>query len=701
MKLQLLIILVCFIFVQNAVYSEHKSLQAEPTLAAQNIFSVLEYGADSTGVADSSPAFQLAFNALLTKGYGTLYMPQGNYLLNKQVDITGGGMLFEIKGDGVNKTFIKCNNTVGGIKIYSNNRTSQITIHDFTLIPMLQKSGTAFDYSMIPGGNRENRSCIIENLNIKNENGKSFAIGLNLTGQWRQLVKAVSVSGSEFTTTPVMLTGIDVSGSYTPRVLNCKVKYANEGIVYTTIAGQSGDFVGNNLTFCNTGIKLSENSGVQPHLNVENNTFDCYQYGLKLESRKIIFVKNNTFSNQNAAKDAAYNDLYISLTDGANQNVDNILIVNNTFNKGTNPQRIMIFIGTKCSDIFIRKNIFDSKGTVLSDPNNSPNIVFENNSVIYSGDNKVYLNEKFDSYSPATSLSEASTGWFVNPNQNNGSAPIIASATGFGCPTCFSKMITLQEQTSVVSSGKYRMDGKLLSYNNENIFGPQTLYIALSVQITGVGSGITTGSWFFALGESTFARAGGKIFAVGSGSDFKFALSKSADASKVLESGIHTIGSTQTLVLKYTPKTATSKDDVVSLYINPDMDYDEPSKPTIESNETIGADFAITDILSAILFQKGPGVRIAGLIAANSWSCLREEMTAINSINCETEKIYFSSGKLITPTSGSLKLYSLQGTEIFTGVTNGITVIDLPKGIYIAKFKPNTGNECFCKVLIQ
>jgi hypothetical protein len=393
MKLKLLIILVYIIFGQNTVHSEQMRLQVEPTLAAQNIFSVLEYGADSTGVADSSPAFQLAFNALLAKGYGTLYMSHGSYLLNSQINISGGGMLFEIKGDGVNKTIIKCNNVLGGIKIYSANRTSQISIHDFSIVPMLSNSGTAFEYSMIPGGNRENRSCIIENLNVKTENGKSFAIGLNLKGHWRQLVKAVEVSGSVFVGTPVMKIGIDVTDSYTPRVINCKVKYANEGIVYITSAGQSGDFVGNNVTCCNTCIKLSENSGVQPHLNVENNIIDCYQYGLKLESRKIIFVKDNTFSNQNAASDAAYNDLFISLTDGANQNVANILIVKNIFNKSSSSKRIMIYLGTKCSDIFVRENTFDGVGTILSNANNSPNTIFENNIVINNLVDSLLLNK--------------------------------------------------------------------------------------------------------------------------------------------------------------------------------------------------------------------------------------------------------------------------------------------------------------------
>jgi hypothetical protein len=700
MKFKLLIIFVYFIFVQNAVHSEYLSLKAEPTFANQNIFSVLEYGADSTGIADSSPAFQLAFNALLTKGYGTLYMPHGNYLLNKQVDITGGGMLFEIKGDGVNKTFIKCNNKVGGIKIYSNNRTSQITIHDFTLIPMLQKSGTAFEYSMIPGGNRENRSCIMENLNVITERGNSFSVGLNLSGHWRQLVKAVSVSGSPFATTPVMTIGIDVSGSYTPRVINCNVKYANEGIVYITTAGQSGDFVGNNATLCNTGIKLSENSGVQPHLNVENNSFDCFKFGLKLESRKIIFVKNNTFANINAPKDSVYNDLFISLTDAANQPVDNILIVNNKFEKGFNPKRVMIYLGTKCSDIFIRKNIFEGPGTPLSNPNNTPNTVFENNSVVNSADNKIFLDERFDFYNiAASSLSDVGTGWLVNPNQNNGSAPIISSASSLGFPASVTKVVTLKEQFSVVSTSKYRMDGKLLSYNYENVTGSQTLYAALLVQVTGVGTGTTTGSWFFALGESTFAKSGGKIYAVGSGAGYKFALAKSVDASKVVETSGHSFGSTQILVLKYTPNSTSAKDDVVSLYVNPDLKAVEPVTATIVSNETIGSDFVSTDILSAILFQKGPGVRVAGMFMTNAWSEIQSVFTAIPTLKADKTVVTFIGGKLNTSSPGQLKIYSLQGAELFYVKTSGSVKVDLPKGIYIAKFKSETGIESVNKVM--
>lgn len=679
------------------------AVKTDLSMLSQNIFSVLEYGADASGLTDSSPAFQAAINALNVKGCGTFYMPQGTYLLNSLVSLNSSSMLFEIKGDGVDKTIVKCNNSMGGIKINSANRNSQITFHDFSMIPMLQNSGTALEYTMVMGGNRENRSCIIESVTIQSNVSKSFAKGMILTGQWRTLAKNITISGSPFSTTAIMSMGIDVTDSYTPRVINCTVSNANEGILYTTDNGQSGDFVGNTVTKCNVGIRLSELSGVQPHVNVESNTLDCYQYGLKIESRKIIFVKNNTFSNVNAVSGNDYYDIHISHTDGANQDVSDILVVNNSFTPATNPQRVMIYLGYRVSNVFVRKNTFNSSGTEFSVPNNSPFVVFEDNTIKA----KTYFDEKFDTYGSATTLDDPITGWFVNVNQNNGVSPSILSATSNGFPTGTTNMATLQEQLSVVSSNKYRMDGKKISNEGVNVVGPQqTLYAAALLKVNSVGTGTLSGSWFFSLGDSTFTRTRGKIYVVASGAGYKFAIAKSSDSWRVTDATVRSFGSTQLFVIKYNVNSATNYDDTVSVYINPNMANAEPVSPTIianNPNESIVLDFTNLDIISAVLFQKGPSVQIGGIKVTNSWSQLATSITTTYNTQNQSynQKLYYCDGNLIAPTQGSLKVFSLQGTELFYGFTNGKIAINLPKGIYITQFKDEFGKNSTDKVVVQ
>jgi hypothetical protein len=673
------------------------NLKTELSFASQNIFSVLEYGADATGLTDSSPAFQAAINALNTKGYGTFYMPQGIYVLNSQVGINGSSMLFEIKGDGIDKTIIKCNNSTGGIRIYSSNRSSQITIHDFSMVPMLANSGTAFEYTMLSGGNRENRSCIVENVTIQSSVSNSFSKGMNLTGQWRTLAKNITISGSPFSTTAVMTVGIDVTESYTPRVINSTVNNANEGILYISDAGQSGDFVGNTLTKCNLGIRLSQFTGVQPHVNVESNTFDCYQYGLKIESRKIIFVKNNTFSNLNATPGSDYYDLHIELTDGANQDVSDILVVNNTFTPSSNTKRVMIYLGNTVSNIFVRKNTFNSSGTEFSVPNNSPLVVFEDNSIKA----KTYFDEKFDSYSTATTLSDPITNWFVNLNQNTGSAPTISTAIGF--PAGTTNMATLQEQLSVVSSNKYRMEGKKLSNEGVNVVGPQQkLYAAALIKVNSIGTGSLSGSWFFALSDSTFTRSRGKIFVVSSGTGYKFALAKGNDTFKVTDATVRTFGVPQLLVIKYDVNSSSVSDDSVFLYVNPNMANTEPLTPTLNANiqQESSLDFLFSDIISAVLFQKGPSVQIGGIKVANDWSELAANITTTFNVQnpSQTPPIYYRNGNLVTQKNGNLKVFSLQGTELYNGFSTGKFAINLTKGIYITQFIDEFGNKSTEKV---
>lgn len=53
----------------------------------REVVSVLDFGADLTGVADSSAAFQAAITYLQTKAGGTVFVPQGSYTLDSSVTL--------------------------------------------------------------------------------------------------------------------------------------------------------------------------------------------------------------------------------------------------------------------------------------------------------------------------------------------------------------------------------------------------------------------------------------------------------------------------------------------------------------------------------------------------------------------------------------------------------------------------------------
>ena len=68
--------------------------------------SVLDYGADPTGVTDSGPAFNLALAT-----FGSVVVPAGTYLIATQIILPNGGMLFGQSG------FTPSGVTSGGSKL--------------------------------------------------------------------------------------------------------------------------------------------------------------------------------------------------------------------------------------------------------------------------------------------------------------------------------------------------------------------------------------------------------------------------------------------------------------------------------------------------------------------------------------------------------------------------------------------------------
>lgn len=68
----------------------------------KNVFTVLEYGADPTGAADSQPAFQACADAakayVTSYGTATMLIPGGKYKLNSTFKLSGGGVTITAYG---------------------------------------------------------------------------------------------------------------------------------------------------------------------------------------------------------------------------------------------------------------------------------------------------------------------------------------------------------------------------------------------------------------------------------------------------------------------------------------------------------------------------------------------------------------------------------------------------------------------------
>jgi hypothetical protein len=219
------------------------------------------------------------------------------------------------------------------------------------------------------------------------EQGNSFRVGMNLYGQWRPLLRNIIVEGSEASNESElrMDTCINVSGTYTPRMHDSKLKYGKVGIGYVADKGEGGDFSGNVLKWCGIGV-YCYSPGIEPHLNFANNLIDCFSIGMHIDARKFNQIGGNHFTNT-CKPTNNYIDFMFDCS-VQHMTAANTILSENIFENGENPNRIMIFIGERVADIFIRDNRFDSRGTLLQDNENISNLIVNGNTITDKIDNE-------------------------------------------------------------------------------------------------------------------------------------------------------------------------------------------------------------------------------------------------------------------------------------------------------------------------
>lgn len=112
----------------------------------QAVYNVMDYGADKTGVSDSTTAIQNAINAASSANGGIIYLPPGNYLLNSSALTVKNNTI--IRGSGKNATILKVGASFSGVAmLYHIETLSNGSFNDWSLQD-LTVDGTALSSSV-------------------------------------------------------------------------------------------------------------------------------------------------------------------------------------------------------------------------------------------------------------------------------------------------------------------------------------------------------------------------------------------------------------------------------------------------------------------------------------------------------------------------------------------------------------------------
>lgn len=330
-----------------------------PVEYSGTVVNVRSVGAVGDGKTDDSAAIQTAIDQLKSVGGGQLYLPAGNYLVNEQIVLDSVDFFLNVKGSGMDITRIYINNTDGFMSFNMSQRSSQMSFSDFSLYAQQKNIGSGIRFTMPEGGNRHNRSLVMENIGIYSDGiNNSFKIGLDITGQWRSLLDNIVVHQEDGTEKGEI--GINTNDTYTPFITNCSVENYKTGVTMIALnepptPSPEGFFIGSTtLTKCDTGIEILT-KGIEPQIVFESCVFDCTNFGIKMYGKKFIQILNSKFS-FSLGDDNAYKDIYL-------ENCFDTVISNNVFS-GEGENRIAVELtGPQTKETLIVANVFDLAGT--------------------------------------------------------------------------------------------------------------------------------------------------------------------------------------------------------------------------------------------------------------------------------------------------------------------------------------------------
>lgn len=206
---------------------------------------------------------------------------------------------------------------------------------------------------------------------------------------------------------------------------------------------------------------------------------------------------------------------------------------------------------------------------------------------------------------------------------------------------------------------------------------------------------------------SSFTR--GRVFAKNNteGTEVTFALTKNSSSATDFDqanTGLHSLvlgtGINHLLVVKYEIVTGDSNDKV-HLFVNPDPTKAESEQAVKLTSTDTQTDYSATQAIKINLRQRGIGAQVSGIRVGRSWEAVVMGVsTGVSSVNGNMHQLYTTGTEIVTNAAGTLKVYSLSGTELIAAQVDDRYTTGLNKGLYIVRFTDHQGAVSSAKIQI-
>jgi hypothetical protein len=296
---------------------------AGTTASAMKDVSVHDYRARGNDYGDDTAAFQKALNEVIAAGGGKIFIPPGDYIISKRLEIIAPKKAPNIKlalvGAGRGESRLMSHSTEGLLRFESEHNGMDLTVRDLSLMAGKPAAGIALEITNPVLGVRVERGVLLERVEVAGIYPDCyFNVGISMFGQWRPLLRDVTVSGaiSDAMTddSPAfkMEIGIRQNGFYGGEFANCHVSYCHTA--YSWIAEENGEgFVIRHSTadFCRVGAVIATPEQ-EPGGCLVRSRIRARDVGLRIDHKRLLTVVDNEFQPLSKAGEYPYTDVTVS-----------------------------------------------------------------------------------------------------------------------------------------------------------------------------------------------------------------------------------------------------------------------------------------------------------------------------------------------------------------------------------------------------
>jgi hypothetical protein len=251
-------------------------------------------------------------------------------------------------------------------------------------------------------------------------------------------------------------------------------------------------------------------------------------------------------------------------------------------------------------------------------------------------------------------------------------------------------------------AGTQRISTKIVTYGSDTLIlaNESKTYFAFLAKISIDSKKSSLRDFFTLEGSVTSTNNRGRVFAkVTSAGALTFGITK--NTTTMTESGIFSLDVNHLIVLVYQTVGTVASDDIVKLYIDPDLSKTEDQQTNVLTAADTQTDYSTSNRIGINLRQRGIGAQIGGIRVGRTWNAVLLGTTGVQQVEMDSKNITTIEKSILTNQAGNIKVYNLTGAEILSARTEGKLQTSLSKGLYLVRFVGVDGKVESAKVEIR